>query len=91
MTIDRALSPDACQVALVPLAVAADPVGIPEIADRLGVARNTVDQWKQRHDSFPAPRWQVGGRPAWDWSDITEWAAATGRLPHPATTTEETP
>lgn len=71
-------------------AAAGDPVGIPEIAERLGVQRNTVDQWKLRHATFPAPRWQVGGRPAWAWPDIATWAAETGRLSQPATQ-EETP
>jgi predicted DNA-binding transcriptional regulator AlpA len=52
-----------------------DPVGAVEIAERLGVARRTVDQWRQRDLGFPAPRWQVGGRPAWNWDDITGWVA----------------
>lgn len=56
-----------------------EPVGAVEIAARLGVARATVDQWRQR-DLLPAPRWTVGGRPAWDWPDIQQWATETGRL-----------
>lgn len=56
-----------------------DPVGTVEIADRAGVSRGTVDQWRQRHVDFPQPRWTVGGRPAWDWGDIASWLAATGR------------
>lgn len=57
-----------------------DPVGAVEIAQRLGVARKTVDQWRQRESvDFPAPRWQVGGRPAWNWDDVAAWAKATGR------------
>ena len=50
-----------------------DPVGAVEIAERLGVARRTVDQWRQRDIGFPDPRWQVGGRPAWNWDDIEHW------------------
>lgn len=58
-----------------------EPVGIIEIAHRLGVARATVDQWRQRGIGFPEPRWTVGGRPAWNWDDdIEPWARATGRL-----------
>ena len=57
-----------------------DPVGIPEIAERLGVVRGTVDIWRQRHDSFPAPTWTVGGRPCWRWADIARWARQTGRI-----------
>ena len=56
-----------------------DPVGAVEIAARAKVQRATVDQWRQRDDSFPAPRWTVGGRPAWDWPDVAAWLAATGR------------
>jgi predicted DNA-binding transcriptional regulator AlpA len=53
-----------------------DPVGAVEIAERLGVARRTVDQWRQRPTGFPVPRWTVGGRPAWNWSDVAGWYAA---------------
>lgn len=56
-----------------------DPVGAVEIAERLGVARATVDQWRQRR-ILPAPRWTVGGRPAWEWPQIEQWAKVTGRL-----------
>ncbi len=58
---------------------ATDPVGAVEIADRLGVARATVDQWRQRN-LFPLPRWTVGGRPAWSWDDVEAWALETKRL-----------
>lgn len=58
----------------------ADPVGAVEIAERLGVSRRTVDQWRQRALDFPEPRWTVGGRPAWDWSDVAAWAASSGRM-----------
>lgn len=50
-----------------------DPVGPPEIAERLGVKRRTVDQWRQRRLGFPEPRWTVGGRPAWNWPDVSAW------------------
>jgi predicted DNA-binding transcriptional regulator AlpA len=53
-----------------------DPVGAVEIAARLGVKRDTVDQWRQRSIGFPAPRWQVGGRPAWNWDDVEAWHRA---------------
>lgn len=58
----------------------ANPVGAVEIADRLGVETTTVAQWKQR-GLLPAPAWTVGGRDAWRWSEIEEWARETGRLP----------
>lgn len=59
---------------------AADPVGSVEIAARHGVSRSTVDQWRQRDLGFPAPRWTVGGRPAWEWADVLAWLHATGRI-----------
>lgn len=59
-----------------------EPVGVVEIAQRLGVGRTAVDNWRWgRSLGFPASRWTVGGRPAWEWADIEAWARATGRLP----------
>lgn len=55
-----------------------DPVGAVEIAERLGVARRTVDSWRQREMGFPEPRWTVGGRPAWNWDDVAPWATEHG-------------
>lgn len=57
-----------------------DPVGTVEIAARLGVARGTVDMWRQRNLGFPSPRWQVGGRPCWNFDDIEAWAEARKAL-----------
>lgn len=55
------------------------PVGLSEIAQRLGVAHDTPYKWKLR-GLLPEPRWTVSGWPAWAWSDIEEWARATGRI-----------
>ena len=55
------------------------PVGAAEIAARLGVRAQTVHTWRQR-GILPQPRWSVSGLPAWDWSEIEEWARRTGRL-----------
>lgn len=55
------------------------PVGLVEIAERLGVERQTVDAWRHRR-LLPDPAWTVGGRPAWAWSTIEAWARHTGRL-----------
>jgi len=63
-----------------PSPIVSTPVGIVEIADRLNVKRKTVDMWRVRDIGFPEPRWKVGGRPAWDWVDIEEWAQSTGRI-----------
>lgn len=58
-----------------------EPVGTLEIAERLGVTRKAVDAWRKRGLGFPEPHWTVGGRPAWDWDEVTAWARNTGRLP----------
>jgi hypothetical protein len=58
-----------------------EPVGLEEITERLGVQRGTADKWRQR-GVLPAPTWPaVGGRPAWRWAVIRDWAFATGRNP----------
>lgn len=56
-----------------------DPVGVAEIMHRCGVTRRSVDKWRERCH-FPAQRWEVGGRSAWDWADVEAWGRATGRL-----------
>lgn len=53
-------------------------VGLPEIAERLGVKRPTVDMWRHR-GVLPEPSWTVGGRPAWSWPQVEAWAVETGR------------
>lgn len=56
------------------------PVGLTEIADRLGVKMQTAQNWRTR-DVLPPARWTVGGRPAWSWQrDIEPWARDTGRI-----------
>ena len=55
------------------------PVGAAEIAERLEVRAQTVHTWRQRK-LMPPPRWTVSGQPAWDWSEIQDWARRTGRL-----------
>jgi predicted DNA-binding transcriptional regulator AlpA len=61
------------------ITVASVPVGAAEIAERLGVRPQTVHAWRHRK-RMPAPRWTVSGQPAWDWSEIEEWARRTGRM-----------
>lgn len=58
----------------------ADPVGIAEIAERLGVTRSAVESWRTRDTDppFPEPRWRVGGRPAWEWETVAEWGRSYG-------------
>lgn len=56
----------------------AEPVGLCDIADRLGVARQTTKQWHLRK-LLPPQRWTVSGRPVWEWADIQAWTKRTGR------------
>lgn len=56
----------------------ADPVGVKDIAARLGVRDQTVATWKVR-GLLPEPRWTVSGMSVWQWSDIEKWAKKTGR------------
>ena len=55
-----------------------DLIGLAEIAERLGVGRNTVDQWRRR-GILPDPLTTVSGNPVWAWPDIEAWALETGR------------
>ena len=59
-----------------------DPVGLQEIAARLGVAVETPKMWRKR-GLLPPPRWTVAGRPAWPWEAILQWARDTGRAATP--------
>jgi predicted DNA-binding transcriptional regulator AlpA len=70
-------------VTIQPMRSPTEPVGLAEIAERLGVKRGTVDMWRTR-GQLPAPRWTVGRRPAWNWPDVLAWALDTHRVP-PAT------
>lgn len=57
-----------------------EPMGIKEIAERLGVAAQTVTNWRSG-GRFPTSRWTVSGAPAWCWHrDVAPWARSTGRL-----------
>ena len=56
------------------------PVGLREIAERLGVAPVTVSSWRHR-GLLPPPRWRVSRGPVWDWPEVAAWATTTGRLP----------
>ena len=59
-----------------------DLVGATEIAERLGLAQSTtVHSWRRRYADFPAPVTQVAGAYLWRWSEVEDWAKATGRLP----------
>ena len=58
-----------------------DLVGSAEIAERLGVVRETVLLWRRRHPDFPEPVVTLQQAHVWNWPDVESWAKATGRLP----------
>jgi hypothetical protein len=55
------------------------PLGEREIADLLGVKRETVVRWKMR-GLLPEPAGTVSGNPWWSDDTILAWAKETGRL-----------
>ena len=50
-----------------------EPVGIPEIAARLGVPRATIDVWRNRGQFLAEQPTKVGGGPWWSWPDVAAW------------------
>lgn len=48
-----------------------EPLGMPQLAERLGAEVDTVRKWRWR-GQLPEPRWTVGHAPAWAWADIVE-------------------
>lgn len=51
-------------------------VGLGEIADLYGVAKNSAWRWTKR-EGFPEPVTHVSGRvPVWRRSDVERWVAA---------------
>lgn len=55
-------------------------VGAAEIADRLGIARQSVHQLSKRHRDFPHPVATLRQAMVSAWPDVESWARKTGRL-----------
>jgi chromosome partitioning protein len=51
-------------------------VGLAEIADMLGVAKQVVANWRARKGSFPSPTVTLKSGPVWDADTIRQWALA---------------
>ena len=61
-----------------------DPVGVLEMATRLGIQDRSVHMIRRR-GQLPRPDYeQVNGSRAWEWSTILWWAGETDRLRTPA-------
>jgi predicted DNA-binding transcriptional regulator AlpA len=56
-----------------------DPVGQPEIAERLGAPVNTVYAWIHKR-MLPPARWRIANAPVWNWPEIAAWAIERNRL-----------
>lgn len=56
-----------------------DPVGVREIAERMGVQAATVSMWRRRA-LMPEPRWNRSGVDLWLWSDFDDFEARRAEL-----------
>lgn len=63
-----------------PAGTPADPVGVLEVAARLGVEDRSVHQWLHRNRLPAADYETVNGSRAWEWRKILWWAGETNRL-----------
>ena len=50
-----------------------------EVAERLGVAPESVSRWNKQA-IIPAPIRVTPSGPLWDWAVVKKWAVDTGRL-----------
>lgn len=57
-----------------------DVVGLKEIAERLHMRAATLHMIRYRGHFSPTAIAVVSGVPVWLWSDVVEWARATGRM-----------
>lgn len=57
-------------------------VTINDLAARAGVARSTVQSWRQRHPNFPRPLQDAP--PRWAWSEVAAWLRIPRRPGRPA-------
>lgn len=81
LSIARTLSDEFPQIRLIRLH--RDLVGIPEIAERLNVSRQSVHQWingarRGGDSSFPAPEGVAGRTRVWLWTEVNSWLAQHG-------------
>jgi len=61
-------------------------VGVAEIAIRSGRSVNTVQSWRRRDASFPAPAATLAAGPVWRWDAVAGWLADRRQEPSRRTT-----
>ncbi len=49
-------------------------MGERDIRQRLGWSEVEWARHQAELQGCPAPRWQVDGRPAWEWAEVADWA-----------------
>ena len=56
-----------------------DLVGTHEIAERCGVTRSAVSNWKIRYDDFPEAFVVLATGEIYQWRDVMRWAKRSGK------------
>lgn len=56
-----------------------DFVGTAEVAEMLGVTKQTLTNWRTRNASFPTPVAELKSGPVWRRQDIADWGKSVGR------------
>jgi chromosome partitioning protein len=55
-----------------------DLVGTSELAEMLGVSKQTVSNWRVRMANFPSPAAELKSGPVWNRQEIADWAKSAG-------------
>jgi len=55
-----------------------DLVGTSEVAEMLGVTKQTLTNWRTRNASFPTPIAELKSGPVWNRKEVVEWAKGAG-------------
>lgn len=59
-------------------------VGLREMAARSGRSINTIQSWRRRHRTFPAPYVELAAGPIWEWRAVEAWLRDRGQRRRPA-------
>src|SRR5258708_1562783 len=61
------------------MADSVDLVGTAEVAELLGVTKQTLSNWRSRGSSFPPPIAELRSGPVWKRDDIAAWGKSVGK------------